>query len=1612
MGTGFDIRMFYIIVGLVVVLLLLLASFIISAKRASRLENTLDELTERLRDRDDDNSPVSFDGSDSASRSGPVSAADVRVTDAEGQEQTLDEALASISDSIAEAQEAQKQSYENIMADQQSLKESISQLKTLLSALPTTALAQAAAAAQGQNSAAEQGAAAGENGMVNAAMQAVPAAANGTVVNDLSAQDVSYPEGALGVAAQQREVNAALAASANDPDYQADLAFAQAANNNSGNNGAFAQSLNRPLNGAAAYAALQAQGNASGYGTVPDYSDSSQEQLAQGAGRGAHAAGRDPRNPLGMGNYGVSSPKEDGANAEASVSAQAPASFDSTVADSSDRADQAASAANTASDESVATATSTSSVTTASISLSADDDDEQAIEVEIRPQSVSDHSLAKAHAYAAAQQVKRAASTANTKVSENESTVSTASAATVEADAAQSATPAVTAPVASATAASAAAPNVPVANASSLSLSLQPQIAEDDNEPLPVTPAASFINTTTVSADGTTIVSTNNSLLTVTPAAAVVNMPDTPSVSAQAQEESQLVAEQLEKQGRPDDSTPLVVADVQVSSVEADAASDDLRFDALRSLTANYQQQLSAQGDRAQSSRPDTGSITAAASAINAAADKDDSDSVSIITAASVGTASTANATGAGAGADLVLPHNGSDLDDEGLSFAIAAARSSGNGGHKQISGTQGAHTVVDMIFDEDYVRKQQKDRPNGIDIKILDKAHTFIAAGVPLAEISAKTGLSEDELRILYDMDAHERDLAISASAADFGDDELTSPDDTADTAERAAAAAAATAAAEDDSTTAHSDVSSAAATASESKRSGSGKRRRRSRVRDESNPASALDQAEQEEIASMMQKKEDPFAHLEQRSEDDDDDVSLEAEEDSLHTAARAARRDTASEATSTASAVARSYDMAEAEEHTRELAEHEDEKEALARSFHSSRQQRRQERQERQERYQTESYSEEAESTVSASAATSSDDDLILNSSDQEFAQSLEAIDRLADRIIEKNRGQRHVAAMSRSTSARDSAATAAAIATATTPDAALKPNLQQIKPSPTAVSLDDTDDVNPALNPAAANAAAGAAGTSANPLQILGSFGINNSAEAAQASRDIALAVNDNLEGNADYIHDLQAGIADALEQEDDAVTLAGVPQQGSMAAKQMQQSNLQQQMQQAAAARAHNANTPALMSAGAARVNGGGSLREQMRARTAAQVAAMNPLGIDRVGAISASEIAPYADSEAQLMAQGHSRVAAYDRAQQNLAKAAAAGDPHALMAGRKRQSTGNGLLSMLSTPLNMAQNIASQATQALRGATMGSVGRGAGGSKAAYAAAHAMETTSISPDDMPIYADLVPQGARAGAAMAGARAPQPRRAQNTPYGASAGAYGAGAAGAAQGQGAARATPPALAGNASGVVNVPVPLETMAAGKMTVDMALAQMEQDGRAGAGGVGAGAAQSAQRPLVRTAGLEDEPDPMAAASALEMVPQDSARALLLGAAGGRNTNSMVGQTTSAKALAAAGVAASGVAGINFSASSRKNPGMSDVMGDSAFMDDSDPNAVLQQAANGGLSAVGELTPEQLETLKTLQSGDTPSLNERAQEAYNPQRQQHYANRQARNAYGMRRHG
>ena len=95
---------------------------------------------------------------------------------------------------------------------------------------------------------------------------------------------------------------------------------------------------------------------------------------------------------------------------------------------------------------------------------------------------------------------------------------------------------------------------------------------------------------------------------------------------------------------------------------------------------------------------------------------------------------------------------------------------------------------------------------------------------------------------------------------------------------------------------------------------------------------------------------------------------------------------------------------------------------------------------------------------------------------------------------------------------------------------------------------------------------------------------------------------------------------------------------------------------------------------------------------------------MNTAGIDAGGRINTREVSAVGSDEDLVFSQAHANAQANAR---EITAAAQAGDPHALMAGRKRQSTGNGLFSMLSTPLNAAQNLAAQATSALRGGAKG-----------------------------------------------------------------------------------------------------------------------------------------------------------------------------------------------------------------------------------------------------------------------------------------------------------------
>ena len=163
------------------------------------------------------------------------------------------------------------------------------------------------------------------------------------------------------------------------------------------------------------------------------------------------------------------------------------------------------------------------------------------------------------------------------------------------------------------------------------------------------------------------------------------------------------------------------------TSAEFEEASDELRFDALSTLTARYA--------RKQAEKP------AGASAGQAAGQ-------------SQGTGQSAGQ-GPGQsgdkGASLTIDFaEGSDVTGSELKIKV-----SGHSAHsKQAQSRAGNATVVDMIYDPDYVRKRQAEKPFGINVETLNKAHEYIAAGISLSELAAKTGLSEEELRLLYDVD------------------------------------------------------------------------------------------------------------------------------------------------------------------------------------------------------------------------------------------------------------------------------------------------------------------------------------------------------------------------------------------------------------------------------------------------------------------------------------------------------------------------------------------------------------------------------------------------------------------------------------------------------------------------------------------------------------------------------------------------------------------------------------------------------------------------------------------------------------------------------------------
>ena len=145
------------------------------------------------------------------------------------------------------------------------------------------------------------------------------------------------------------------------------------------------------------------------------------------------------------------------------------------------------------------------------------------------------------------------------------------------------------------------------------------------------------------------------------------------------------------------------------SSEEFEEASDELRFDALSTLTARYaQKQTELQAEQVSQQQAQTPDATA-----------------------------------------LTIDF-GAGADDSGADLKITV---SGQRKRKPAQSREGSAPVVDMIYDPDYVRKRQAEKPYGIDVETLNKAHEYIAAGISLSELSAKTGLSEEELRLLYDV-------------------------------------------------------------------------------------------------------------------------------------------------------------------------------------------------------------------------------------------------------------------------------------------------------------------------------------------------------------------------------------------------------------------------------------------------------------------------------------------------------------------------------------------------------------------------------------------------------------------------------------------------------------------------------------------------------------------------------------------------------------------------------------------------------------------------------------------------------------------------------------------
>lgn len=199
---------------------------------------------------------------------------------------------------------------------------------------------------------------------------------------------------------------------------------------------------------------------------------------------------------------------------------------------------------------------------------------------------------------------------------------------------------------------------------------------------------------------------------------------------------------------------------------------------------------------------------------------------------------------------------------------------------------------VVDMIYDHDYVQQQKDKRPNGISIDTLDKAKTFIEAGVSLTEISAKTGLSEDEIKLIYDVDengkikdtsaqfkkqALEQELLESqAHEQEKNDDNPLSAVAKEEKVSLEVSEVKDSSLGSENTKNSKRTTKTKNAKAKGNKKSKNNDQRKLSALED-NNPSSALDKDERMVIESMMQEKHDPFS-IEVAKEVEDSDNNID--------------------------------------------------------------------------------------------------------------------------------------------------------------------------------------------------------------------------------------------------------------------------------------------------------------------------------------------------------------------------------------------------------------------------------------------------------------------------------------------------------------------------------------------------------------------------------------------------------------------------------------------------------------------------------------------------------------------------------------------------------------